>query len=414
MGAILQPHPPPWAKLVNRGSFSRTDKISLLAHWPEDSRTSFCLYKQGGIRKGPIITAAIHHITETSLETLAQFDAIIDVRSPAEFAEDHIPGAINLPVLDDAQRAEVGTIYKQVSRFKARRIGAGYVAKNVAHHLETALSDKPAKFHPLIYCWRGGMRSNAMATILTQVGWRTGLLRGGYKTWRRSVVAGLRDSDDDLPLILLDGQTGTAKSDILRTLTGVQTIDLEARANHRGSVFGGYSGTPQPHQKYFESLLWFDLQHHDLSRPILLEAESNRIGRCEIPKRIWNAMRRAPRISLTAPVPARVDYLMNAYADITSDQRLVDAALSRLRPFHPKDALADWMALAEAKDYRTLAAALIEAHYDPLYGRSRKKDKSPTLAQISLPDLSTATFETVAKEIALVLSKAENKEDFHG
>jgi len=336
------------------------------------------------------------------------------VRSPSEFAEDHIPGAINLPVLDDKERAEVGTLYKQVSRFKARRLGAAYVARNVARHLDTALADKPKDFHPLIYCWRGGMRSNAMATILTQVGWRTGLLSGGYKTWRRSVVEALRDSDAPLPLILLDGQTGTAKSDILRALNDVQILDLEHHANHRGSVFGGFFNNPQPDQKLFESLLWYDIQHRDLSKPILVEAESNRIGRCEIPKRIWNAMRTAPRVTLTAPIAARAEYLLTAYADIITDNQTVQEAISRLRTFHSKETLAKWHNLADDGNYRDLAEELMRVHYDPLYSRGRKKNASGTLAQIALSDLSGATFDTVAKEIALVLSKAQNKEDFHG
>ncbi|MEX6634426.1 tRNA 2-selenouridine(34) synthase MnmH [Hyphococcus lacteus] len=365
-------------------------------------------------QKGRIITAAIHHIDETSVKTLGQFDTIIDVRSPAEFAQDHIPGAINLPVLNDTERAEVGTLYKQVSRFKARRLGAAYVARNVARHLDTALADKPKNFHPLIYCWRGGMRSNAMATILAQVGWHTGLLSGGYKTWRRSVVTALRDSDAPLPLILLDGQTGTAKSDVLRALNDVQILDLEHHANHRGSVFGGFFDNPQPDQKLFESLLWYDLQHHDLSKPILVEAESNRIGRCEIPKRIWTAMRAAPRVTLTAPIASRAEYLLTAYADIIVDDLIVQDAISRLRAFHSKETLAKWQAMAEVGAYRDLAAELMRVHYDPLYSRGRKKDAPVTLAHIALPDLSGATIETVAKEIALVLSKAQNKEDVHG
>ena len=193
----------------------------------------------------------IETVSDISPETFSRFDAVIDVRSPSEFAKDHLPGAINLPVLNDAERAEVGTIYKQESRFKARRIGATHVARNVARHLETALKDRPNTFSPLIYCWRGGMRSNAMATIFAQVGWRCGVLEGGYKTWRRAVVAALRDNSEPLRIILLDGQTGTAKSEVLRAAanTGLQTLDLEALARHRGSVFGGYGDDPHKVRK---------------------------------------------------------------------------------------------------------------------------------------------------------------------
>ena len=188
--------------------------------------------------------------------SLAQFDMIIDVRSPGEFAEDHVPGAVNLPVLDDAERAIIGTTYVQESRFLARRMGAALVARNVAHHLDTVLADMPPTFAPLVYCWRGGQRSNAMALILAQVGWRTMVLKGGYKTYRRSAQRRLYESDLDLRLVLLEGGTGSAKTAILRHVAalGGQVIDLEEIARHRGSLFGALANTPQPSQKWFEFL----------------------------------------------------------------------------------------------------------------------------------------------------------------
>src|SRR5665213_3204532 len=171
---------------------------------------------------------SVIQVTEdTDAASLAQFDAVIDVRSPGEFAEDHVPGAISLPVLSDAERAEVGTIYVQGSKLEARRIGAAYVARNIAAHLQGALADRPGGFHPLVYCWRGGQRSNAMATVLAQVGWRTGLLKGGYKTYRRRVQHRLYETDPWFSLVLLDGHTGSAKTEILGRLAarGVQTLD---------------------------------------------------------------------------------------------------------------------------------------------------------------------------------------------
>lgn len=348
----------------------------------------------------------IEAVNDIGVESLSRFDAIIDVRSPSEFAEDRLPGAINLPVLNDGERAEVGTIYKQESRFKARRIGAAYVARNVARHLETALGDRPSDFHPLIYCWRGGMRSNAMATIFSQVGWRCGVLEGGYKTWRRAVTAELRHSDGALPVILLDGQTGVAKSDILRAAEkeGVQILDLEALARHRGSVFGGYDNDPQPEQKYFETLIFDQLRQLDLTRPILVEAESNRIGRCEVPQRLWTAMRDAPRITLTAPLEARAEYLLTAYPDITGDKAAALAAVERLKPFHSKETIAEWSSLAESAQWRALAAGLMRAHYDPAYERSRTRGRcGAPLASFNVDRLDSATFERVAKEIASAL-----------
>ena len=354
----------------------------------------------------------IEDIRDTNAETLTRFDAIIDVRSPSEFAADHLPGAINLPVLDDVERAEVGTIYKQESRFRARRIGAAFVARNIARHLDGKLATREKLFNPLIYCWRGGMRSNAMATVLTQVGWRVGLLNGGYKTWRRAVVAALRDSTQKLPLVLLDGQTGTAKSDILRAFgeQGGQILDLEALANHRGSVFGGFADAPQPSQTLFESKLWAALQALDHTKPILVEAESNRIARCEIPKRIWTAMRAAPHITVSSPPTVRAAYLQTAYADIIADKTSILDAVNRLRPFHPKEKIEAWCALAQSGTNGPLAAELMLMHYDPLYNRSRRRRATPPLAHFALEKLDAATFATVARKIAFALSNLGPKE----
>ncbi|MCA8896950.1 MAG: tRNA 2-selenouridine(34) synthase MnmH, partial [Amphiplicatus sp.] len=280
----------------------------------------------------------IEQAADVAPTTLSLYDAIIDVRSPGEFEEDRIPGAINLPVLSNEERAEVGTIYVQESRFKARRIGAAHVARNVARHIETALADKPAKFRPLVYCWRGGMRSGSMATILSQIGWRVGVLNGGYKTWRRDVVEGLRREDRPLNIILLDGQTGTAKSGILAQLSslGVQTIDLETHATHRGSVFGGFAGRPQPTQKCFESLIWRELRELDPARPIVIEAESLRIGAREVPPVLWRQMLAAPRITVAAAPNVRARYLVRAYHDVVSNKAEIERAITSLAPFHRK------------------------------------------------------------------------------
>ncbi|MFN3960232.1 MAG: tRNA 2-selenouridine(34) synthase MnmH [Parvularculaceae bacterium] len=341
----------------------------------------------------------IEPVTDLSPESLALYDRVIDVRSPAEFAEDRIPGAVNLPVLSNEERAEVGTIYVQDSRFRARRIGAAYIARNVARHLETALSDAPAKFRPLLYCWRGGMRSEAMATILSRIGWRVGVVEGGYKSWRRQVVAALFESGAPINLIRLDGETGTAKTAALAALAGagVPVIDLEAMAQHKGSVFGAAPGAAQPPQKLFETAL------HDALRragagPIIVEAESAHIGRLTLPRRFWKAMTASPRIVVTAPLEARVDYLLAAYRDLIAAPGAVEAAILRLKPFHAKERIEAWLAAAEAGDWRGLALSLMREHYDPLYARARKRGVPP-IATIRLNRLEADDIDRAAAEI---------------
>ncbi len=337
---------------------------------------------------------------DVEAKALARFDAIIDVRSPGEFAEDHLPGAENLPVLDDVERAQVGTIYVQQSRFLARRIGAAHVARNIAKHLETALADSPSGFRPLIYCWRGGQRSNAMATILSQVGWPVTLLEGGYKTYRRAVKERLYDELSMLRLVLLDGHTGTAKTEILGRLAarGVQTLDLEGLANHRGSLFGGRGG--QPSQKMFESLLVAWLDKLDLRQTILVEAESSKIGERMTPPLIWRAMQTAPRIELRAPLEARAAYLVSAYRDVIEDREALDAAFMRLPVYPGQKRLENWRSLADAGAFVELASDLMEHHYDPAYDRSARKDERTSLAVVELADLGEAEQERAVGVVA--------------
>jgi tRNA 2-selenouridine synthase len=336
---------------------------------------------------------------------LAVFDDIIDVRSPSEFAEDHIPGALSLPVLTDAERAEVGTIYVQDSAFKARRLGAALVARNIALHLETALGDRPANWRPLVYCWRGGQRSGAMATILGQVGWRTSVLNGGYRTYRRQVNARLYDEPCPLNVVLLDGCTGVGKTEVLAKLAerGVQTLDLEALAEHRGSLFGALRGRPQPHQKMFETRLLQALDALDPARPVVVEAESSKIGDCFIPPALWRRMLVAPRIELTASPFERARYLVRTYADIIADTEALDGLLARL-PRHLGHAEIEfWRALGDDGDYEALAEALIDAHYDPAYRRSSRKDTRVLLGVLELKDLGPAGLDAAADGVVALL-----------
>lgn len=336
-------------------------------------------------------------ITLTSLADLAlhRFDDIIDVRAPAEYAEDHLPGAISLPVLSDEERARVGTIYKQVSPFTARKLGAALVARNAAHHLETALADRPGGWRPLIYCWRGGQRSGSFATILSQIGWRVERLEGGYKAWRGLVVAALYDAPFPAPVVVLDGNTGSAKTEVLNLLParGVQVIDLEGLAHHRGSLFGAMGA--QPSQRAFEGRLAQAMAALDPTRPVMIEAESAKVGECRLPPRLWKAMCAAPRIAIAAPVAERAAYLTRAYADMVADPVRLAATIEQLRPLHPAERIAGWQAQAGAGDFAGLAQGLMQHHYDPRYEKHRARMAVPftdlpaeTLSRDSLPALA--------------------------
>ena len=340
--------------------------------------------------------------TIRSLSDIAKLDAdtIIDVRAPSEFAQDHLPGAINLPVLDDIQRAEVGTTYAQVSPFSARKIGGALVAANTAKHLQGPLANKDGGWQPLVYCWRGGQRSGAFATILDQVGWRVNLLQGGYRSYRRLVVDMLYDTPLPHRITLIEGGTGTAKTQLLHHLKqiGAQILDLEGIAHHRGSLFGAMD-TDQPAQKMFDSRIAAALNTMDPDKVTWVEAESSKVGARVVPPSLWAAMCIAPRVELHAPLSSRAAFLCHAYDDLTHNPDTLRDQINRLRFYHSGETIAAWQVLANTQNWPTLAQELIARHYDPRYM------KSTTQAQfehhhINLPDLDEATLATTAKTLA--------------
>ncbi len=340
-------------------------------------------------------------ITLTSLADLSAqgFDDIIDVRAPAEFADDHLPGAISLPVLNDEERARIGTIYKQVSPFTARKLGAALVARNAAAHLEGALADRPGGWRPLVYCWRGGQRSGSFATILSQIGWRVETLAGGYKAWRGLVVQAVYDMPVLSPVVVLDGNTGSAKTEVLNLLPGlgVQVIDLEGLAHHRGSLFGSVG--PQPSQRAFEGALALALARLDPARPVVVEAESSKIGNCRLTPGLWKAMVAAPRVSIAASRPARAAYLTRAYADLTADAVRLADVLDLLRPVHPAEVIDAWQAMAAALAFTPLADSLMERHYDPRYGKHRARMAVP-MVEIGAERLAPDDLPKIAARVA--------------
>ncbi len=301
---------------------------------------------------------------------LRQFDAIIDARTPAEFALDHIPGALSAPVLSDAERIEVGTLYKQVSQFEAKKVGAAMVAKNVALHISGLFKNKEKTWHPLVYCWRGGKRSAAMAHILREVGWNAETLPGGYKAYRRWVVEQLADAPLDFQVI--HGPTGSGKSRLLEALAraGAQVLDLEALAAHRGSVLGNLPDRPQPTQKWFESLLVQQLNGFDRSKVVFVEGESKKIGQLQVPDALMARMRAAPCLRLEASLETRVALLLDEYRHFLADRATLERQVDCLVALHGRETIAAWKSLAERGAWPEFVAALLREHYDPAYRRS--------------------------------------------
>jgi len=332
------------------------------------------------------------------------FDAILDTRSPAEFAEDHVPGAISCPVLDNEERARVGTVYKQVSPFEARKLGAALVAKNIARQIEIEFREKTKTWRPLVYCWRGGKRSGAMAHVLREIGWEARTLEGGYKAYRRYVVESLASLPLKFTFKVIHGVTGSGKSRVLRALqeAGAQALDLEELAAHRGSVLGNLPGRPQPSQKMFESMLLNALLAFDVSREIYVEGESRKIGQLQIPEALIGRMRASECVLLQAGIETRVALLLDEYRHFFADPAALGAQLDCLAGLHGRERVGEWKALAAAGQWQQLVARLLEEHYDPAYRRSAAHN-FPLLAEarvLALASPAPADFERLARAIA--------------
>ncbi|AJP58014.1 tRNA 2-selenouridine(34) synthase MnmH [Pandoraea vervacti] len=310
------------------------------------------------------------------LASVGEFDEIIDVRTPLEFADDHIPGAINAPVLSNEERVTIGTMYKQVSPFDASREGAAMVARNIARHLETVFADRPRNWRPLVYCWRGGMRSASMTLMMNMIGWRARQLDGGYKTYRTDVVAALQTLPPKFEFVVLAGHTGSGKTRLLHALAqaGAQTLDLEGLAVHRGSLLGAMPHAPQPSQKSFDTALIGALRGLDPTRPVFVEAESRRIGLVTLPESLMTSIRGTPRcVEVSVSVDERVELLTQEYGHLLAQPDYFRTQLLRLVPLHGKAVVDQWLALLDSAEQRALSQALITRHYDPAYTRSSRK-----------------------------------------
>jgi tRNA 2-selenouridine synthase len=313
---------------------------------------------------------------DLTLAQLARFDDIIDVRSPSEFRDDHIPGAVNFPVLNDEERARVGTIYKQVSAFDAKKIGAALVARNIADHVERHFADKPKNWHPLIYCWRGGSRSGAMTHILNQIGWRAQQLKGGYKAYRTMVLATLQTLPGRFRYRVICGPTGSGKSRLLAALKelGAQVLDLEGLAAHRGSILGSLPDADQPPQKLFESRLWEALQKLDPDHPVYVEAESKKIGNIRAPDALLEEMwQRGRCVRVEMAQEQRIALLKEEYVHFLENPEVLCQKLDHLTGIHGKGVIQKWQALSTGRAWDELVGELLVKHYDPAYNKSTAK-----------------------------------------
>lgn len=342
-------------------------------------------------------------VRAATVDELLTFETVIDVRSPSEFAEDHAPGAINLPVLDDDERARVGTCYKQVSPFDAKKMGAALVSRNIAAHLDTYFADKPKTFRPLIYCWRGGSRSGAMTHILQKIGFAAVQMEGGYKVYRRHIIQTLEQLPSQFQYRVVAGSTGSGKSRLLAALqrAGAQVLDLEALAAHRGSLLGALPDAPQPSQKKFESLLWRGLMRFDPARPVFVESESKKIGALRVPDALILAMRASPCLRLVVPLPIRVQGLIEDYAHFPAAPDALLRQLDFLVRLRGKATIERWQQQINAGDWPGLTAALLAEHYDPAYAQSLAANYRPRPDDRTYPldGLDTDTLDRLARTL---------------
>jgi tRNA 2-selenouridine synthase len=338
-----------------------------------------------------------------AIARLSEFDAVIDARSEAEFAEDHLPGAINWPSLNDEERREVGTIYKQVSPFEARKRGAALVAANIARHIEREVIDKPKAWRPLAYCWRGGQRSGSLALVLGQIGFRVHVVEGGYKAFRAAVLAALPKRVARLSFRVVCGPTGSGKTRLLHALAahGAQVLDLEALANHRSSVLGLIPGQPQPSQKRFDTLVWERLQAFDPARPVYIESESRKVGNVAVPDALVGAMRASPCLRLELPTDQRVALLLEDYEFFVRDQALFCERLGALTELRGKAQVEAWQADVGRGKIEGVVRELLLKHYDPGYSASIARNFSlhGEGRNITPRDRSPAAMEVLARQV---------------
>lgn len=339
---------------------------------------------------------------EDVLARLDEFDAIIDARSESEYALDHLPNAINCPVLDDQERIRVGTLYKQTSAFEAKKIGAALVSRNIGDHIEALWLNKPREWKPLVYCWRGGNRSGSMATVLAKIGWPVVQLEGGYKAFRNQVNLDL-EKTPELDFRVICGTTGSGKTRLLDTLEsiGAQVLDLEQLAAHRGSVLGNIPCQPQPSQKAFETSIWDRLRRFDPSQPVFVESESKKVGSLRVPAALMERMRASPCVAMQVSRAERVKLLIEDYQHFACNAPALNTQLDYLTPLHGREKIAKWQEMSSAGEMPELVDQLLVDHYDPAYLKSidRNFQQFGKAVQVELADISSASFLAAARKL---------------
>lgn len=329
------------------------------------------------------------------------FDLIIDVRTPDEYELDHLPGAVNYPVLDNEQRIQIGTLHNH-SPFEARRLGAALISSSVSRILTDELSKHQKSWKPLIYCWRGGLRSGSLAMVMAQVGWPVHQLTNGYKAYRQMVIDQSLLLIDKCTFRIVSAPTGSGKTHFLYAIqrAGGQIIDLEGLACHRGSVLGRIPGQKQPSQRLFESKLLEVLQKIDFNRDIFIESEGSKVGNICVPMALRKRLQGAQCIFINVAVEERVRFLCQEYSFFIEDPESLIQNLSYLSELRSKETLQKWIRLVHEGEFTDLVTELIEQHYDPCYQKSLRRhypqvDNSDTVHLTAL-SLSEAALDILA------------------
>ncbi|MDI1245353.1 MAG: tRNA 2-selenouridine(34) synthase MnmH [Rhodoferax sp.] len=336
---------------------------------------------------------------------LSDFDAIIDARSEDEYQADHLPGAINWPTLNNAERIEIGTLYKQVNPFEARKRGAAKAARNIAAHIERHVIDKARDWQPLAYCWRGGQRSGSLALILSQIGFRVTLVEGGYKAFRAALVQDIVARVANLSFRVVCGPTGSGKTRLLQALVaqGTQVLDLEALANHRSSVLGAVPGLAQPTQKRFETLIWDQLRHFDPAAPVFVESESKKVGNLSVPAALMEAMRGSPCLNLQLSDEERVALLLEDYDYLTRDVVYFCERLEKLTELKGHEVVKRWQTMAREGAFASVVMELLTQHYDPAYAQSMQRNfvQFAQAGQLTPSDRSAQAMASLASQMLI-------------